>query len=225
MHWPQPESDRRADPTWCPVAWLAGRAFCRDVSGGWRRRRRCPPPLPEQSTRRGSSSLHSASGQTVRLLVCLFRAKRTALLSTLHRGTTPAAACRSGLSRESLPRCRALRFTLERSQGRARPPGGRPSALAALTGAIRALRALPRARRRLTPSRWLQLDACTARLGQTDCDGLLGRARTVLSLAHVLDLLAHELTGLRCGRLALPLGFPCTFQCLLFGHRLPRPSN
>jgi hypothetical protein len=37
---------------------------------------------------------------------------------------------------------------------------------------------------------------------------LLGRSSPVLSLAHVMDLLAHELSGLRRGRLAFPLVFP-----------------
>ena len=42
-----------------------------------------------------------------------------------------------------------------------------------------------------------------ARFGQPDGDGLLGRTRSVLSFAHVIDLFMNKFTGLCTGR------FPC----------------
>src|SRR5207302_9950272 len=64
-----------------------------------------------------------------------------------------------------------------------------------------------------------QVDARTARLRQADRDRLRGRAGAMLALADVLDLLAHELAGLRAGRLALALVALRAFDGFLFGHR------
>ena len=50
--------------------------------------------------------------------------------------------------------------------------------------------------RGLTSRRWLELDPCAARFGQTDGDGLLRRTRAMLALSDVVNLLAHELTSL-----------------------------
>jgi hypothetical protein len=55
-------------------------------------------------------------------------------------------------------------------------------------------------------------------LRQSDGDGLLARARTVLALAHVVHLLPYELAGLRARRLALPSIFPGPFNRLLLRH-------
>jgi len=44
-----------------------------------------------------------------------------------------------------------------------------------------------------------------ARLGQTNGDCLLRRARSMLSFAHMVNLFPHELTRLARWRLALPL--------------------
>src|SRR5262245_38157869 len=49
-----------------------------------------------------------------------------------------------------------------------------------------------------------QLHTGAPRLRQPDCDRLLRRTRAVLAFADVMDLFAHELAGLRRGRLALP---------------------
>src|SRR5207248_11622917 len=59
------------------------------------------------------------------------------------------------------------------------------------------------------------------RLGRPDGDGLLGRARTVLALAHVMDLLAHELAGLRGGTLALAAVASGPFERSLLRHGPP----
>ena len=55
------------------------------------------------------------------------------------------------------------------------------------------------------PRRRREFHAGAARLGEPDGDGLLRGARAVLALAHVVNLLAHELSRLRGRRLALGL--------------------
>src|SRR5438105_4974768 len=65
------------------------------------------------------------------------------------------------------------------------------------------LRAAPCLRRRLSRLRRAQIHTRPPRLRQSDGDGLLGRARAVLSFTDVVHLLAHELTGLRRCRFPL----------------------
>src|SRR5207244_1625659 len=72
-------------------------------------------------------------------------------------------------------------------------------------------------RRRSRAGRW-QLDARPPRFRQADGDRLLRRARAVLALADMVDLLAHELARLRRGRLALRRILPGAPDRLLVGH-------
>src|SRR5579859_6387923 len=51
----------------------------------------------------------------------------------------------------------------------------------------------------------IEIDAGSSRFRQSDCDGLLGRPRSVLAFADVVDLFADELTRLRRCRLTFAL--------------------
>src|SRR2546421_6659555 len=82
----------------------------------------------------------------------------------------------------------------------------------------------PRGARGAPLRRRLEPHAGAPRLGQADGDRLLGRARAVLALPHVLDLLADELAGLRRRRLALPLRLMRSLDRLLLRHR-PSPRD
>jgi hypothetical protein len=81
-----------------------------------------------------------------------------------------------------------------------------------------AFRVLPRRFGRLAFFGRRQVHAGAPGFGQADCDRLLGRACAVLAFAHVLDLLANELTGLRGGRFAFALVFRSALQCFFVGH-------
>src|SRR6267378_5409443 len=132
--------------------------------------------------------------------------------------TSPRAQL--GLARKRRPRGRAPRLALQRAlRGSRATRGGR--ALAVLTGAVRRDGAAARSRRRAPLLRRRQLDAGPARLGEADGDGLLGRARAVLALTHVVDLLAHELAGLRGGTLALAAVASGPFERSLLRHGPP----
>lgn len=72
--------------------------------------------------------------------------------------------------------------------------------------------------------RWRQLHSRATRLGQSDRNGLLGRPRAVLSLAHMMDLFAYEFACLDGRRFALGLVFARSSQSFLFWH-LPSPWN
>jgi hypothetical protein len=65
-------------------------------------------------------------------------------------------------------------------------------------------------------------DSGAARLGQADRDRLLCRPGAVFALAHVVNFLAHELTGLCRRRLALSLVSTGSLQRLLLRHCTPR---
>src|SRR5262249_48609451 len=71
-----------------------------------------------------------------------------------------------------------------------------PGFVGVLRGPARGL--LARARRR-------EIDAGTPRLRQADGDRLPGVACAMLAAADLLDLLAHELAGLRARRFSFPL--------------------
>src|SRR5207248_2956421 len=64
-----------------------------------------------------------------------------------------------------------------------------------------------------------QLDAGAARFGKTDGDRLLRRARAVLALTDLVDLLMYELARLRRGRLALARVLSCLLDGFLPRHR------
>src|SRR6267143_5827581 len=133
-------------------------------------------------------------------------------------GRAPGA--RLGLARKRRPRGRAPRLALQRTlRGSRAARGG--LALAVLTGAVRRDGAAARSLRRAPLLRRRQFDAGPARLGEADGDGLLGRARAVLALTHVVDLLAHELAGLRGGTLALAAGASDPFERSLLRHGPP----
>src|SRR5438067_1701824 len=133
-------------------------------------------------------------------------------------GRAPRA--RLGLARERRPRGRAPRLALQRALRGARAARG-GLALAVLTGAVRRDGAAARSRRRGPLLGRRQLDAGPARLGEADGDGLLGRARAVLALAHVVDLLPHELAGLPGGTLALATVASGPFERSLLRHGPP----
>src|SRR4051812_19459092 len=71
----------------------------------------------------------------------------------------------------------------------------------ALTGFIGIFGALARALLGLALLGWRQVDARAPRLGKSDGDGLLRRARAVLAVADFLDFFVHEFAGLRGRRL------------------------
>jgi hypothetical protein len=66
--------------------------------------------------------------------------------------------------------------------------------------------------------RWRQLHAGAARLGKSDRNRLLGRSRTMLSFAHMMNLFAHELARLdgRCFALGLVFARFLEFPVLAF---------
>jgi hypothetical protein len=63
-----------------------------------------------------------------------------------------------------------------------------------------------------------ELNAGTASLAQADRDRLLGRARTVLAAADVMDLFADELPGLRRRPLSFASGLSSTLDSSLLRH-------
>jgi hypothetical protein len=67
------------------------------------------------------------------------------------------------------------------------------------------------------PWRW-QGHTGTARLGKSDGDGLLGRARTVFALPDMMNFFADELSGLRGGRPAFGLVPFRAFNGFAFRH-------
>jgi hypothetical protein len=138
-----------------------------------------------------------------------------------RRLTTPTAGRRTRLFGESAARDDIATLALERSRHRARSLGRRTLRPLALSRAIGTARTFSRSRRRLTSLRRSQLDARAPRLGESNRNRLLRRARAVLPLTDVFDLFANELAGLRCRRLPLTLGLSRVFQCLLFRHKSP----
>src|SRR3989442_3670028 len=121
-------------------------------------------------------------------------------------GGTLAAPCgHLGVTRERGAGRAAARLAPERALRGAGATRGR-RALAALTRAGRGDGAATGARRGLALRGRRQRHAGAAGLRQADGDGLLRRTGAVLALAHVMDLLAHELPGLGAGTLALASG-------------------
>src|SRR5262245_9470012 len=64
----------------------------------------------------------------------------------------------------------------------------------------------------------LEMNPRTPRLRQTDCDRLFRRARTVLALANMVELFAHELARLCRRGPPLTLVSPCAPQRFLVRH-------
>src|SRR3989442_599202 len=96
-----------------------------------------------------------------------------------------------------------MAFTLERAERGPRSPlGGLPLAAGTSTSGV-SDGALARVGRRAAGRWWRQLAAGRARFREPDGNRLLRGADAVLSLPHLLDLLADELPGLRAGRFAL----------------------
>src|SRR5438552_4122036 len=122
------------------------------------------------------------------------------------------------LARECLLRGGFLAFVPERVERRARAarrwlpvlsPGAR-------RGFGAAFRARFRSRRRSA-----ELDARASSLRQSDRDRLLRVLHAVLTLADVMDLLAHELSGLRRCRLPCALVLTRAPHRFLLRHTLP----
>src|SRR6185436_14449317 len=132
-------------------------------------------------------------------------AARTRARGFLRRGGAlfRGALLRRGmrLTRERLLRRRLVRLALQRFLR-----GARALRRGLLAGVLqRALRALSRLLGGLAFFRRRQFHAGATRLLQSDGDRLFRAPRAVLAFADVLDLLAHELAGLRGRRLALAL--------------------
>jgi hypothetical protein len=133
----------------------------------------------------------------------------------------PPRGCRARLFRECLAGRGTTRLSLERPQRSTRPLRGWFSSRRALPGAVRARRALPCACRCLALARWFQFDAGSPGLREADCDRLFRRSSTMLALADVLHLLAHELACLGCRGFPLPFGFSRTLHGPSFWHVSP----
>src|SRR5262245_19282833 len=90
-----------------------------------------------------------------------------------------------------------------------------PFALAGLIGVFGAP-----ARRLLGPSfaGRRQIDTGAACFGEADGDGLPRRARAMLALADLVDLVLHEFAGLRARRLAFTFVLPGFANDLLSWH-------
>jgi hypothetical protein len=110
-------------------------------------------------------------------------------------------------------------FSLQRTNRRSRSPSGwlRATASGRSGGGGGAFLG-----RRFSAGRrpW-QLDAGPSCLRETDGDRLFRRARAMLALADVKDLLADELAGLGRGRLSGTLRLTSSSGCGLFGHLVP----
>src|SRR5207247_7123819 len=83
----------------------------------------------------------------------------------------------------------------------------RHARFAVLTLFVSALGAAPGLFRYGSLLRRRQIDACAARLRQSDRNRLLGRAGAVLALPDVFNFLAHKLARLRAGCLVFALVF------------------
>src|SRR5438105_2316059 len=105
------------------------------------------------------------------------------------------------MSRQRRRCCRRTSFAFQRAAHGARTSRRR----FATASSKRALRALARALRSFAFFRRLQVHARSARLRQSDGNGLLRRARSMFAAADVMHLLAHELARLRARRLSLAL--------------------
>src|SRR5205085_5288236 len=75
---------------------------------------------------------------------------------------------------------------------------------------------LSSAGRSLSASRRFQFDAGAPGLGETDGDGLFGRRCAVFAFPYVVNLFAHEFSGLRTGRFPLTGIFSSSFDGLFF---------
>src|SRR5689334_24050219 len=109
-----------------------------------------------------------------------------------------------------------MRLTLQRAAGCPRPPRRCRFARAPASGFGTPLCAFARSRRGFA-----ELDAGAPRLREPDRDRLLGRSGAVLALAHVMNLLAHELARLRRRRLPRTLVGACAPERFLLRHLDP----
>src|SRR5947208_1502946 len=84
---------------------------------------------------------------------------------------------------------------------------------------------LSSAGRSLSASRRFQFDAGAPGLGETDGDGLLGRRCAVFPFPYVVNLFAHEFSGLRTGRFPLTGILSASLDGAFFRHsRSPSTS-
>jgi hypothetical protein len=63
-----------------------------------------------------------------------------------------------------------------------------------------------------------QLYTGTTRFGQSDGDGLFGRAGAVFTFANVFHFLADKFASLSRRRFTFPSIFACPFDCFFFWH-------
>lgn len=137
---------------------------------------------------------------------------------TIARRAAPRCGVR--VLRERPVRGRGVPFPFERMLHRRGAARRRPPLRPRLRLGEVALRLLSRARRRLALFwRW-ELHTSASRLGEANRDGLLRRSGAVLTVADVLHLLAHELTGLRARRLPFALVLARAFDRFSFRHHL-----
>src|SRR5262249_28259084 len=130
----------------------------------------------------------------------LYRAARADQRATPQRdsaarlgGRVPARRGALRLARKGRLRNGALRLLLERVQGRARAAArGLVRGAVALPGFIGALGGFSGALARLTRGRRCERHPCAPGFREPNGDRLFRRARAVLALADVMDLLAHE---------------------------------
>jgi hypothetical protein len=87
-----------------------------------------------------------------------------------------------------------------------------------LARTVGALRRLARFRRGFAFGWRPQLYAGAARFRQPDCNGLFGRARSVLSFANMMHFFAYELARLRAGGFALARIFARSLHCFFLWH-------
>lgn len=156
------------------------------------------------AARANASSNVSASAPRSR---CFLRGRRSAGRSSL--------GCRTAaLARQRRLRYGAARLALERARGGART---RPRRRVGSLSCRRILFRLAACgwRRRFLHRRFY---ARPTRFGQSDRDRLFGRARAVLALADVIDLLPHKFPGLRARRFSRAAILCNAFESGFIGH-------
>ena len=154
--------------------------------------------------------------------------KRQKPAAATIRRPTPAGGRRSaaapcsrrspGLPRQAAMRGRRTAFPLQCTQDSPRPPCRRLPVRAALPLGVIALSLSSSPGRSFAPLGRRQFHARATRFRQADRNRLLRRPRSVLAFANVFDLFAHELAGLRSGRLAASRSSSGPFHGPLFRH-------
>jgi hypothetical protein len=124
------------------------------------------------------------------------------------------------LSRQLGPGGRGTRFTLQRATSGPGPRARCPFLASTPPFAERTFRRATCARRCRPFLWWWQVDPCLPRLREADRNRLFRGARAVFAFTNVLDLLAHEFTGLGRGCAAGPFSSTSSFECSFARHGL-----